>query len=278
MTSASHPDGYERAPFTFSYGRAVVVAGLVLLLVFAIGPIAYMIVESFRTSTDTAWTLTNWTALFHGFPIVTGIKNSTILAVSASALTVLVTSCAGFAFAKLPFRGSRLVLGTVIMTLAFPLISAIVPEYLDWANHGYVGSYLPPILIYSAFNAAFAIIFFTNYFLSVPDEYIESAITDGASYVTVLFRVVLPMALPAIVTIAVFDFILVWNDLLIALIFLPQGSHQTASVVLATVGAGKVVQTQQMFAGALLSVVPNIVVFLAFQRYLLLGFSLGVDK
>jgi len=138
-----------------------------------------------------------------------------------------------------------------------------------------VGSYLPPIVVYSAFNSAFAVIFFTNYFLSVPDAFIESAVTDGAGYFKVLWRIIVPMALPAIVTIAVFDFMLVWNDLLIALLFLPEGGRQTASVLLATVSAGKILDTPELLAGALLTVVPNVLLFLGFQRYLLLRFSLG---
>ena len=268
----------RRTHYGLTYGRVAVALGLVALAVIAVGPIAYMAIESLRNVSGTAWTWANWASLFRTLPILTGMKNSVILAGSSSILTVVVTSCAGFAFAKLPFRGSRVVLSLVIMSLALPLIADIVPEYLDWAQRGLVGSYLPPIIVYSAFNSAFAVIFFTNYFLSVPDSFIESAITDGAGYLLILRRVVIPMAMPAIVTILVFDFMLVWNDLLVALLFLPRAGQQTASVLLATVSAGKLLRTQELLAGALLSVVPNLVIFIGFQRYLMLGFSLGVDK
>ena len=82
-------------------------------------------------------------------------------------------------------------------------------------------------------------IFFTNYFLSVPDAFIENAVTEGAGYLKILWRIILPMAVPALVTIGVLDFLLVWNDLLVALLFLPQPDHQTASVLLATINAGR---------------------------------------
>lgn len=268
----------RRAPYSFNFGRAAIAVALGVLALGFVVPVGYMVVESLRSGNGTAWTMSNWASLLRSFPILNAMKNSLILAASSSILTVVVTACAGFAFAKLPFRGSRVVLSIVIASLAFPMIAAIVPEYLDWARHGMVGSYLPPIVVYSAFNSAFAVIFFTNYFLSVPDAFIESAVTDGAGYVKVLWRIIVPMALPAIVTIAVFDFMLVWNDLLIALLFLPQGGRQTASVLLATVSAGKILHTQELLAGALLTVVPNVLLFLGFQRYLLLGFSLGVDK
>jgi ABC-type glycerol-3-phosphate transport system permease component len=268
----------RRAPYSFNFGRAAVAVALGALALGFVAPVVYMAVESLRSGNGTTWTMSNWAGLLRTFPILNAMKNSLILAASSSILTVVVTACAGFAFAKLPFRGSRVVLSIVIVSLAFPMIAAIVPEYLDWASQGLVGSYLPPIVVYSAFNSAFAVIFFTNYFLSVPDAFIESAVTDGAGYFKVLWRIIVPMALPAIVTIAVFDFMLVWNDLLIALLFLPEGGRQTASVLLATVSAGKILRTPELLAGALLTVVPNVLLFLGFQRYLLLGFSLGVDK
>jgi multiple sugar transport system permease protein len=259
-------------------GRRLTVGALVLVALLALGPVSYMIIESLRSQSGTGWTLSNWTGIFQNLPILTGMKNSAILALGSSALTVAVTSIAGFAFAKLPFRGARIVLAVIIATLTLPLISAIVPEYFDLARFGLIGTYLPAILVYSAFNAAFAVIFFTNYFLSVPDAFIENAVTEGAGYAKIMWRIILPMAVPALVTIGVLDFLLVWNDLLVALLFLPQADHQTASVLLATINAGKRLHTQAVLAGALLSLVPNFVVFLAGQRYLLLGYSLGVEK
>lgn len=259
-------------------GRVLTMSALVLVALLALGPALYMIVESLRSQAGAGWTLSNWTGIFQNLPILTGMRNSAILAVGSSALTVAVTSAAGFAFAKLPFRGARIVLAVIIATLTLPLISAIVPEYFDLARFGLVGSYLPAILVYSAFNAAFAVIFFTNYFLSVPDAFIENAVTEGAGYGTIMWRIILPMAVPAMVTIGVLDFLLVWNDLLVALLFLPQPDHQTASVLLATINAGRRLHTQAVLAGALLSLVPNFVVFLAGQRYLMLGYSLGVEK
>lgn len=259
-------------------GRLATMAMLCLLALLALGPLIYMLAESLRSQNGTGWTLANWTGVFSNLPILTGLKNSAILAVCSSALTVVVTSLAGFAFAKLPFRGARIIMSVLIATLTLPLISAIVPEYFDWARFGLVGSYVPAILVYSAFNAAFAIIFFTNYFLSVPDAFIENAVAEGAGYIKIMWRIILPMAMPALVTIGVLDFLLVWNDLLVALLFLPQPAHQTVSVLLATINAGRRLHTQALMAGAVLSLIPNFVIFLAGQRYLMLGYSLGVEK
>lgn len=273
VRSSAGSGGWRATP-----GRLATMALLCLLAVLALGPLIYMLIESLRSQSGTGWTLANWTGVFTNLPILTGLKNSAILAASSSVLTVAVTSMAGFAFAKLPFRGARVILTAMIASLTLPLISAVVPEYFDWARFGLVGSYLPAILVYSAFNAAFAVIFFTNYFLSVPDAFIENAITEGAGYLKIMSRIIMPMAVPALVTIGVLDFLLVWNDLLVALLFLPQPNHQTVSVLLATINAGRKLHTQAVLAGALLSLIPNFVVFLAGQRYLMLGYSLGVEK
>lgn len=251
---------------------------LSLLAVCCLSPLLFAVVESLRTNSGTGWTLSNWSQVFSQLPIGTGLMNSAILAISASLLTVTVTFLAGFAFAKLPFRGSRIVLTIVIMTLAFPLISAIVPEYLDFAHLHAIGSYLPAIVVYSAFNSAFGVIFFTSYFLSVPDALLENAQTEGAGYRTFLLRVAIPIALPALITLGVYDFMLVWNDLLVALLFLPQSDHQTISVLLATINSAHSVRTQMLLAGSLLSVLPSVGIFLCFQKYLVLGFSLGIEK
>lgn len=277
MTARAYrTDRPRRQPLTT--GRIVVGSLVTLLALGFLTPMVYMAIESLSNPSGAGFTLGNWGHIFTALPIATGMENSVILAAAGSALTVVVTSAAGFAFAKLPFPGSRIVLVIVIATLALPLISAIVPEYLNFARYHLIGSYLPAIVVYAAFNAAFAVIFFTNYFNSVPDAYIESAVTEGAGYLTILRRIILPMALPALVTIGVFDFMLIWNDLLVALLFLPQPDHQTASVLLATINAGRRLHIQTLLAGALLSVAPNLLIFLGFQRYLMLGYSLGVDK
>jgi multiple sugar transport system permease protein len=255
-----------------------VLAGLGIVFVFSAGPLVFMVVETVRAPSGSGWTLSNWVSLFHSVPVLTGLKNSLVLAGFSSVVIVAVSSCAGFAFAKLPFRGSKLILSVIIITLMLPIISAIVPVFLDFAHFNQTGTYLSAVLVYSAFNMAFGVIFFTNYFNSVPSDFIENAITEGAGYLTVFLRIMLPMALPALITIGVFDFIMVWNDLIVALLLLPQANRATIGVVLATLSGGRLFNPQIMLAGTLISIVPNAALLVFCQRYLVLGFSLGVEK
>jgi multiple sugar transport system permease protein len=259
-------------------GRIAAIAFLLALLAFSVGPLIFGIVESFRTSGQSGVTFANWLSLFRSIPVFTGLKNSLILAGCSSLLIMAVSSCAGFAFAKLPYRGSKLILSVIIVTLMLPIISGIVPVFLDLAKVHQTGSYVSTVFVYSAFNMAFGVIFFTNYFNSVPSEFIENAITEGASYFTVFIRIMIPMAVPALLTIGVFDFMMVWNDLIVALLLLPQANHATIGVVLSTISGGRLFNPQVVIAGALVSIIPNAVLLIVCNRYLVLGFSLGVDK
>ena len=244
-------------------GRIAAVVFLLVLLAFSIGPLVFGIVESFRTSGKTGVTFANWISLFRSIPVFTGLRNSLILAGCSSLLIMAVSSCAGFAFAKLPYRGSKLILSVIIVTLMLPIISGIVPVFLDLAKLHQTGSYVSTVFVYTAFNMAFGVIFFTNYFNSVPSEFIENAITEGAGYFTVFIRIMIPMAVPALLTIGAFDFMMVWNDLIVALLLLPQANHETIGVILSTISGGRLF---------------NAVLLIVCSRYLVLGFSLGVDK
>jgi multiple sugar transport system permease protein len=265
-----------RAPF-FS-GRTAVVLGVSVFALASLAPLIYVLVQSIRAEGGGGWTLDNWSSIYRDLPILTGFKNSLILAGSSALLSVVVASSAGFAFAKLPFRGSKFILTLVILTLMLPVISAIVPEYLNLVRFSLIGSYPPTILVYTSFNTAFAVIFFTNYFNSVPTTFIDAAVSDGAGYISVFLRVMLPMAVPALVTIFVFDFLIAWNDLLVALLFMPQADHQTLSVILGTINGAHEYHPGIILAGVFVSTIPNAVLFLCFQRYLVLGFSVGVEK
>jgi ABC-type glycerol-3-phosphate transport system permease component len=259
-------------------GRFAALVGVGVFTLASLIPLVFILYQSLQSPSGKGWTFSNWTGIFENTPIVTGFLNSTILAVGSALVSVAIASAAGFVFAKLPFRGSRVILIIVVLTLALPLISAIVPLYLNLAKLGLIGSYPATILVYSAFNTAFAVIFFTNYFNSIPEAFIEAAILDGASYFTVFLRVMVPMAVPALVTIFVFDFLLVWNDLLVALLFMPGSNQETASVVLAAVNGAHDFHPQVILAGVFLATVPASILFLAFQRKLVLGFSVGMDK
>jgi multiple sugar transport system permease protein/raffinose/stachyose/melibiose transport system permease protein len=118
----------------------------------------------------------------------------------------------------------------------------------------------------------------TTYFRGLPDELIEAAVVDGLSYPATLWRVALPLALPAIATVTVLQFVQIWDDLLVGLLFLQNPAERPITVGLAVLASGHTTSVPLLMAGSLVSAVPAMIVYLGFQRYLVRGLTLGVGK
>jgi multiple sugar transport system permease protein/raffinose/stachyose/melibiose transport system permease protein len=118
----------------------------------------------------------------------------------------------------------------------------------------------------------------TTYFRGVPSELIEASIIDGASYAQIFRRIMLPLATPALVTVAVLQFIQIWDDLLIGLLFLQTPDVRTITVGLATLQSSRIIDVPVLMAGSLVSAMPAVIVYLIFQRYLIAGLTMGMSK
>ncbi|MET3805947.1 multiple sugar transport system permease protein/raffinose/stachyose/melibiose transport system permease protein [Nakamurella sp. UYEF19] len=258
------------------FGLAV----LVLLALVTVAPIAYMLTTSLH-STDTAgssWTLEQWGVLFQQPELLRAIGNSAMLCVLAIIVQSVVGALAGFAFGILRFPGSQVVLSLLIVMMLIPLQTYIIPEFVNVGRLGLVGNVPMTALIYAGTQMPFAVFILTNFFRSLPDELLESAVIDGASYPRAFISVLLPLARPALITLGVLTFIGVWNDLLVALLFLPDGDTHTVGVLLATVNSTRTFDINQVMATSLASAIPCFAVFLTFQRYLVTGLTAGIGK
>ena len=131
-----------------------------------------------------------------------------------SILVILVVGLpAGFAFSKLRFRASNVVFLIIVSAMMVPLQAILMPEYVNVTKLGLTGGYFGAILVYAALGTPFSIFLFTTYFRGVPDELIEAGIVDGLGYFGALWRLVVPIAIPAIATVTVLQFIQIWDDL-----------------------------------------------------------------
>jgi ABC-type glycerol-3-phosphate transport system permease component len=256
--------------------RASVFVALLALAFVILLPFVYVFLQAFQV--DGSYSTANWSTLFDSLALGREMVNSAILAVGAASCTVVVASLAGFAFAKLPFPGSQLLLFFSVGTIAIPMISIIVPEYVNASNVGLLGSYPTTIVLYSAFSSGLGVFFMTNYFRSLPDSLMESALVDGASYLKIFRRVILPISTPALMTVGVLVFIIVWNDLLVALLFMPSTDTRTVGVGLATLASQHSANLGPVMAGSLLTTIPCVVAYVFFQRYLVVGLTMGADR
>jgi ABC-type glycerol-3-phosphate transport system permease component len=222
--------------------------------------------------------LTSWRALDQTLPWAQQLKNSTIVCLLSIGIILVCSTLAGFGFAKLRYPGASGVFLAIIAALLIPVQSIVIPAYVDIAHWNLLTSYTGAVLMYAAIGTPFATFLMTVYYRSLPDELVEAGVIDGLSYPMIFLRIALPMSIPALATIFVLQFIQIWDDLLIGLLFLQNTSERTITVGLGTLAAGRTTDIPVLMAGSLVSALPAIVVFLIFQRFLVNGLTAGIGR
>jgi multiple sugar transport system permease protein/raffinose/stachyose/melibiose transport system permease protein len=262
--------------------RVLIYLALAVITVVMLYPFYYMGVNAFRSLEQyyagSGFSLTSWRNLFKTLPVGRELWNSTLITGGAIALILVVSTTGGYAFGVLRYRASRLVFLIVIAAMMVPMQSIIAPEYVNLANLGFINHRYGAILVYAALGAPFATFLMTTYFRRIPEEVIEAALIDGLGYGRVFFQIMLPLAVPAIVTITVLQFIQVWDDLLVGLLFLQTPEVRPITVGLATIPSQHLLDVPLLMAGSLISALPAVLVYLVFQRYLISGLTMGIGK
>ena len=205
--------------------------------------------------------------------------NSLAVAIPSTVIPILIAAFAAYAFAWMKFPGRRFMFIIVVGLLVVPLQIALVPILRDYNTLNLNGTFLAIWLAHTGFGLALATYLLFNYISTLPRETLESAFIDGASHFTVFTRLVLPLSLPALASFAIFQFLWVWNDYLIALVFL--GVDPTLKVVtqrLADLTGTFGNAWHLLTAGAFVSMVLPLVVFIALQRYFVRGLMAGSVK
>jgi multiple sugar transport system permease protein/raffinose/stachyose/melibiose transport system permease protein len=263
-------------------GRAVMFLILLFVVVVMLFPFAFMVITAFRSYDQYlaggGFSLQSWAVLFDAIPVAQQLVNSTIVTGGAVLLIVVVSTMGGFAFAKLEFRGSGMVLLAVLAGMMIPMQSIIIPEFVNISTLGLVNQFPGAILVYAALGAPFATYLMTTYFRGIPSELLEACVMDGAGYWQIFRKIMLPLALPAITTVAVLQVIQIWGDLLVGLLFLQTPDVRTITVGLATLQTSRMVNVPALMGGSLISALPAIIVYLIFQRNLIQGLTMGVNK
>jgi ABC-type glycerol-3-phosphate transport system permease component len=258
-----------------------VFVGMIVVAIVMLYPFYYLLDNAFRNQSQYdlqhGHSTAGWTQLFQNLPVGSELLNSTIVCAAAIVIILVVSTSSGFAFAKLRYRGSGTVFLLVVAALMVPLQSIIIPEYVNMAKFHLIGSYTGAVLVYAALGTPFATFLMATYYRGISDELIEAAVMDGLSYERTFLQIALPLSLPAIATITVLQFIQIWDDLLVGLLFLPT-NDRTITVGLAALSSGRTTSIPVLMAGSLISAIPAIVVYLIFQRHLVKGLTLGMGK
>ena len=221
-------------------------------------------------------TLAHYRTLFAGQDMGRYLLNSAFLATVVTLVSLLVNSMAGYAFAKLRFRGREPLFRALLAALVIPAQVAMLPLFLEMRALGLVNTYGGVVVPAAA--SIFGIFLVRQFALSLPESLIEAARIDGAGEFRIYWSVAMPLMRPILVTLAVFTFMGTWNDFMWPLIVLTDDSMYTLPVALATLARERVQDNELMMAGAVVTTLPVLMVFLALQRYYVRGIMLGSLK
>lgn len=225
------------------------------------------------------WTVENYATVFSEGDMGTAFLNSFLVTVPSVVIPITIAAFAAYAFAWLQFPGRNFLFALVIGLMVVPLHMALIPMLRLYTNLNLNGTFLGVWLAHTGFGLPLAVYLLHGYISSLPKEIIESAQIDGASPMTTFTSLVLPLSVPAIASFAIFQFLWVWNDLLVALVFL--GTSRDTAVVTANLArliGDRGQDWHLLTAGAFVTMIVPLIIFFSLQRYFVRGLTAGSVK
>jgi ABC-type glycerol-3-phosphate transport system permease component len=261
---------------------------LLVLMIWTLGPLYWMVTTSIKTNaevygtTATLWprqpTLQNYRVLFTRTPFAVYFQNSALIALGTTFITVLASALGAYALVRLRFPGRRLLARVLVYSYLVPQSLLFIPLFTILVNAGLSNTRTGLVLTYLGFTVPFCTWLLRGYFLSAPVELEEAGLVDGCSRLGVLFRIVMPVTLPALAVTAFFSFTLSWNEYLYASVFVSDVNAKTIPTGIPSFIVEDVFFWGPMMASTVLSVIPPLVVYFLFQRWLITGLTLGAVK
>ena len=272
--------------------KRVVKKAVYHVIVFVIGiimiyPLIWMVMSSFKeTNTIFAtagslipekFTLQNYINGWKGFAKISfGVffKNSLFISIVATIGTVISSALVAYGFARCEFKGKKLLFSAMLISMMLPAQVLMIPQYLWYQKLGWVGSYLPLTVPYFFAIQGFFVYLMINFIDGIPRELDEAAKIDGCSYYTIFSKIILPLISPALITAGIFSFMWRWDDFLSALLYVNESAKYPVSLALKLFcDPGSSSDYGAMFAMAFLSVLPAVIMFIFFQKYLVEGIA-----
>jgi multiple sugar transport system permease protein len=261
---------------------------LVPLMIFVLFPFYWVIITSFKATpqisgrTSLFWpepfTLEQYRSLILETPFLTWLWNSVVVALVSTAVSVAAAALAAYALVRLRFVGAGLLTTFILITYLLPGTLIFIPLYQTLTDLGLINSYGALMVTYPTFLMPFATWVLIGYFRSIPVELEEAAMIDGASRIYAFWRITLPLAAPALLSVALFAFTNAWNEFLFAFVFIQSESLRTLPIGLQSMVVGDILPWGELMAASLLTAVPVAILYLYAQRFLVGGLTVGAVK
>ncbi|MEY3081342.1 MAG: hypothetical protein RJA94_1327 [Pseudomonadota bacterium] len=268
-------------------GNLLKQAVLLLASVLALVPTLYMVVTALKSDEEYAIdklgfpkapVLENFRSVLVDSPFLHWMLNSAVLVAGSVILSTAISVLGAYAIATMRFRGRGTLLAVSTSLMAVPPVVMIVPLFVLYTRLGMVSTYSGAIVIYAGLITPFSVYLLTTFFRTVPRELYEAAHIDGAGQFTILMKVVLPLSLPALVTLVVVNSLYVWNDLLIAIIFLQDDAKRTLMAGISVFSGRYNNQVPLTMAGMVIASAPMFILYVLFQKQFIRGLMSGAIK
>ena len=260
---------------------------VILATIISLFPVYFMAISSFKTKSEyiqnkwglpSSLFLDNFNTALAGEKFFTRFANSTILTSLSVGVSLIIACLAAYAFARMEFPGKETLFNLVLSLMVVPPVVMVVPLFVSMVRWGLVNTYQGTSIIYIGLLLPFSVYMMTNFFRTIPREIIEASRMDGCSNLGVFWRIMMPLSAPAVITLVVVNALWVWNELLIALIFMQKDSMKTLMVGIAAMRSRNYVDIPATMAGLLIATIPIVIVYLFGQRYFIRGLTGGAVK
>ncbi|AFZ68600.1 carbohydrate ABC transporter permease [Deinococcus peraridilitoris] len=265
--------------------RPLLYLGLALAALFFLLPVYLLVITALKSpqfiSLDTTWqwprTL-NWASFADAWTKVSGgLRNSLVLAVSATAISALLGSLNGYVLSKWAFRGSNLIFALMLFGMFIPYQAVLIPLFQFIKSIGLYGSVWGLVFVHVVYGLPITTLIFRNYYAEVPDALMEAARIDGAGFWGIYRSVIFPLSVPGFVVVIIWQFTQAWNEFLFG-VTLTNPASQPITVALAQLAGGQAVSWNLPMAGAILTAIPTLLVYMVLGRYFVRGLLAGSVK
>lgn len=276
-----------RKPALRCLSTAVITVVLSLVALTMLAPLAYMALTSLRTMREymrspIGWPVVpsfeNYLSLYMGYPVLSGLRNSFLVALISLAASLAVAIPAAFSFAKSKVRWLRPLYLFILSLMMVPVMVTILPRYILFSKIGLIDTLFVLILSYVGSTLPYTTYLLTAGFKGIPTELLEAARIDGSGWFRVVWSIVVPLGRPSIIAVCILDFVAFWNELLQALMYINTQELKPITSLVSTLGGRFVSNMPLMMAGLCLATIPVVLAYMLFERYIVAGITMGSSK